>query len=260
MTGRLVLRHALATHQGLVRSNNEDSAYGGAHLVALADGVGGEVAGEVASRLAIAALRGTDTGSGDPIAALRDAMDDANARIAAAVDADPDLYGMGTTATAILFRGRHGVLGHVGDSRAYRLRGGELSQLSHDDTYVQMLVDNGRISAADARTHPQRSMVTHVLQGTPVEVTITRFRPDPGDRYLLCSDGLPDAVPDEPIAAALRDVTDRAECAAALVDLALSAGGPDNVTVVVADLLPHRRFRRHTTETPTTVGAAAEAP
>ena len=244
MRRRLVLRPATATHPGLVRPNNEDSAYAGARLVALADGVGGEVAGEVASALAIEALRAAEAAA-DPVAGLRAALADANTRIAAATADDPGLAGMGTTATAILCRGRHAALGHVGDSRAYRLRDGDLAQLTRDDTYVQQLVEEGRITAEQARVHPQRSMVTNVLQGVPAEVAVTGFRPHPGDRYLLCSDGLPDAVPDADIAEALRANADPAACADRLISLALAAGGPDNVTVIVADVTTtHRHWFR----------------
>lgn len=235
MKARLVLRHATATHPGLVRPNNEDCAYASDRLVALADGVGGEVAGEVASALAIEALKAAERAA-DPVAGLRAALTDANARIAAATADDPALAGMGTTATAILCNGRRAALGHVGDSRAYRLRAGTLDQLTRDDTYVQQLVEEGRITAEQARVHPQRSMVTNVLQGVPAELTVTGFGPDPGDRYLLCSDGLPDAVPDADIAGALRANPDPAACADQLISLALAAGGPDNVTVIVADV------------------------
>lgn len=243
-----MLRPATATHPGLVRPNNEDAAYADARLIALADGVGGEVAGEIASALAIEALKAAGRAT-DPVAGLRAALLDANARIAAATADDPALAGMGTTATAILCRGPHAALGHVGDSRAYRLRDGDLDQLTRDDTYVQQLVEEGRITAEQARVHPQRSMVTNVLQGVPADLTVTGFRPQPGDRYLLCSDGLPDAVPDGDIADTLRDNPDPAACADRLISLALAAGGPDNVTVIVADATTTRRrwFRRSST-------------
>lgn len=246
----VTVRHALLSHQGLVRGNNEDTGYAGTRLFAVADGVGGAVAGEVASRLAIEALRPLDSAGGDPVAALREAMRTGNDKIAAAVAEDSALTGMATTVTAVLFGGalegtRPGGVGpdfglaHIGDSRAYRYADGELTQLTRDDTYVQHLVDAGRITQAEAHAHPQRAIVTNVLQGEPpdaVTASYTRHTAEPGARYLLCSDGLTDAVELEPIAHALRTEPDPKGCAQALVDLALVAGAPDNVTVLVFDI------------------------
>jgi serine/threonine protein phosphatase PrpC len=237
MSASLTVRHATATHQGLVRANNEDSAYAGTRLFVLADGVGGEVAGEVASRLVVEALAPLDEAppAGDPLDALAAAVDTATDRINAATGADPSLAGMASTLTAILVTGADLALVHVGDSRAYRLRGGELRQLTRDDTYVQHLVEAGRIGSDEAFGHPQRSIVTQVVQGSPVRPSLTRLRPRPGDRYLLCSDGLSDYVPAGDIADLLRTEEDPDACAARLIEATLVAGAPDNVTVVVLD-------------------------
>lgn len=238
MSDHVTLRYAAASDPGLVRSNNEDCLYAGSRLVAVADGVGGQAAGEVASELAIAALAPLDDQEAtDPVVALRGAIDNANRYIRAAAEADPALTGMVTTITALLVAGSSVAIAHAGDSRAYRLREGEVTQVTRDDTYVQGLVDQGCISPDEAGNHPQRSLVTRVLQGSDVEATYLRPDVKPGDRYLLCSDGLPDATTPDAIAAVLKQETDLERCTAALVQLALAGGGPDNVTVVVADLV-----------------------
>jgi protein phosphatase len=238
MSAPLTLRHATATHQGLVRTNNEDSAYAGRRLFVLADGVGGEVAGEVASQLVVEALAPLDGGlAGNALDELAEAVETATESIRAATEAEPALSGMASTLTAILVTGDGAelALAHVGDSRAYLLRDGELRQLTRDDTYVQHLVEAGRIGSDEAFGHPQRSIVTQVVQGSPVTASLTRHRARAGDRYLLCSDGLSDYVPADGIAAILRDEPDPEDCAAALVEATLVAGAPDNVTVVVLD-------------------------
>lgn len=234
----LVLRYAARSDVGLVRSNNEDSVYAGARLLALADGMGGHAAGEVASQLVIAALAPLDDDEpgGDLLSKLDDAVRQGNTAIAAHVEAEPDLEGMGTTLTAILFAGDRIGLVHIGDSRGYLLRDGELAQITKDDTFVQTLVDEGRISAEDAHSHPQRSLIMRALTGQEVEPTLTMREARVGDRYLLCSDGLSDPVSTETILEALQ-IPDVTECADRLIELALRGGGPDNVTVVVADVV-----------------------
>ncbi|MGH3559159.1 MAG: PP2C family protein-serine/threonine phosphatase [Mycobacterium sp.] len=236
----LVLRYAARSDVGLVRSNNEDSVYAGARLLALADGMGGHAAGEVASQLVIAALAHLDDDEpgGDLLANLDAAVRAGNSEIAAQVEMEPDLEGMGTTLTAILFAGNRLGLVHIGDSRGYMLRDGELTQITKDDTFVQTLVDEGRISREEAHSHPQRSLIMRALTGHEVEPTLTMREVHTGDRYLLCSDGLSDPVSDETILDALKipDVTDSAD---RLIELALRGGGPDNVTVVVADAVDH---------------------
>ncbi|WP_138947559.1 PP2C family protein-serine/threonine phosphatase, partial [Gordonia araii] len=225
--------------RGLVRSNNEDSVYAGARLLALADGMGGHAAGEVASQLVIQAMQPLDDDEpgGDILDLLHHAMDLGNDAIAAQVETDPELEGMGTTLTALLFSGTRVGLCHVGDSRAYLFRDGELSQITRDDTFVQALVDEGRISADQAHTHPQRSLIMRALTGSEVEPTLTMREARAGDRYLLCSDGLSDVVSEETIADTVSSVDEPAACADRLIELALRGGGPDNVTVIVADVV-----------------------
>ncbi|MFT3660586.1 MAG: protein phosphatase 2C domain-containing protein [Gordonia sp. (in: high G+C Gram-positive bacteria)] len=235
----LVLRYIARSDRGLVRSNNEDSVYAGARLLALADGMGGHAAGEVASQLVIQSLRTLD--DDEPPGNLLDALDAAtragNEAIAAQVDRNPELDGMGTTLTAILFAGSRIGLCHVGDSRGYLLRDGQLTQITRDDTFVQTLVDEGRITAEQAHTHPQRSLIMKALTGQEVEPTLTIREARAGDRYLLCSDGLSDVVSEETLSDTLSTVTDHTECADRLIELALRSGAPDNVTVVVADVV-----------------------
>lgn len=234
----LVLRYAARSDRGLVRSNNEDSVYAGARLLALADGMGGHAAGEVASQLVVAALAPLDDDEpgGDLLDALAEAVRAGNAAIADHVRAEPELDGMGTTLTAFLFAGNRLGMVHIGDSRAYLMRDGELSQISKDDTFVQTLVDEGRITAEQAHNHPQRSLIMRALTGAPVEPTLIMREAKAGDRYLLCSDGLSDPVSFETIAEAM-DIPNVSEAADRLIELALRSGGPDNVTVVVADVV-----------------------
>jgi PPM family protein phosphatase len=236
----LVLRYAARSDRGLVRANNEDSVYAGARLLALADGMGGHAAGEVASQLVIAALAHLDDDEpgGDLLSKLDAAVREGNSAIAAHVEADPELEGMGTTLTAILFAGNRLGLVHIGDSRGYLLRDGELNQITKDDTFVQTLVDEGRITAEEAHSHPQRSLIMRALTGHEVEPTLIMREARAGDRYLLCSDGLSDPVSQETIQEALQ-IPDVAESADRLIELALRGGGPDNVTVVVADVIDY---------------------
>ncbi len=234
----LVLRYAARSDRGLVRGNNEDSVYAGARLLALADGMGGHAAGEVASQLMIAALAHLDDDEpGDDILGKLDrAVHAGNAAIADQVEEEPELDGMGTTLTAILFAGKKLGLAHIGDSRAYLFREDLLTQITRDDTFVQSLVDEGRITPEQAHTHPQRSLIMRALTGNEIDPTLIMREARAGDRYLLCSDGLSDVVSDETIANTMREGnTD--ETADRLIELALRSGGPDNVTVVVADVI-----------------------
>ncbi len=224
---------------GLARSNNEDSFLAGTRLLAVADGVGGAAGGEVASATAIAAVAPLDEYEPgyDLIGRLHEAILAGNAAIAAQVAADAALEGMGTTLTAVLFGGQHYGLVNIGDSRTYLLRGGELTQLTHDDSYVQLLIDEGRITREQADRHPHRSVVLQALTGSELvepAMSIDEARAD--DRFLLCSDGLSDYVSHERITTVLA-TSDREHCADALVELALNAGGRDNITVIVADVL-----------------------
>lgn len=236
----LALRYAARSDRGLVRANNEDSVYAGARLLALADGMGGHAAGEVASQLVIAALAHLDDDEpgGDLLSKLEHAVYQGNSDIAEQVEQHPELEGMGTTLTAILFAGDRLGLIHIGDSRGYLLRDGELAQITKDDTFVQTLVDEGRITAEEAHSHPQRSLIMQALTGHEVEPALTMREARLGDRYLLCSDGLSDPVSHETILEALK-ISDVTESADRLIELALRGGGPDNVTVVVADVVDH---------------------
>ncbi|MFZ2173356.1 MAG: PP2C family serine/threonine-protein phosphatase [Rhodococcus sp. (in: high G+C Gram-positive bacteria)] len=250
----LVLRYAARSDRGLVRSNNEDSVYAGARLLALADGMGGHAAGEVASQLMIAALAHLDDDEPgeDLLGKLEAATREGNDSIADHVQEDPELDGMGTTLTAILFSGSKLGLVHIGDSRAYLLRDNKLTQITRDDTFVQSLVDEGRITAEQAHTHPQRSLIMRALTGNEIEPTLTVREARAGDRYLLCSDGLSDVVSDETIENTMREGT-QDECADRLIELALRSGGPDNVTVVVADVIDLDYGQSH----PIVAGAAS---
>lgn len=236
----LALRYAARSDRGLVRANNEDSVYAGARLLALADGMGGHAAGEVASQLVIAHLAHLDDDEpgGDLLSKLDRAVHEGNSAIAREVEDNPELEGMGTTLTAILFAGDRLGLVHIGDSRGYLLRDGELAQITKDDTFVQTLVDEGRITAEEAHSHPQRSLIMRALTGHEVEPTLIMREARVGDRYLLCSDGLSDPVSHETILEALK-LSDVGESADRLIELALRGGGPDNVTVVVADVVEH---------------------
>ena len=237
----LILRYAVRSDLGLVRSNNEDSVYAGPRLLAIADGMGGHAAGEVASKIVIGALENLDADRppGDLIAALRDSVMDANERLSAAVARDSQLDGMGTTLTALRFSGAQVGLVHVGDSRAYLLRSGQLSQITHDDTYVQYLVDSGKLTPDEAKDHPRKSVILRALRGADVEPDVSVREARAGDRYLLCTDGLSDVVSTETIFETLQ-LPDPQESADRLVELALRGGGPDNVTVVVADVVQAR--------------------
>jgi len=235
------LRYAAKSDVGMVRRDNEDSGYAGRTLLVVADGMGGHAAGELASSTAVATLAELDSEdlpAGDVLTALDDAMLTSAERIAQFIQADPSRAGMGTTLTAILWRGGRIALIHVGDSRAYLLRGGELSQITHDHTYVQTLIDAGRITAEEARTHPKRNLLLRAIDGTGIPEGETSIREaQVGDRYLLCSDGLCGVVTDAVIETVLAQVPDPTAAVTELVDLALAAGAPDNVTAVIADVV-----------------------
>lgn len=232
------LNFTTASDQGWVRGNNEDSAYAGPHLLALADGMGGHAAGEVASQLMIHHLAKLDANpeDNDMLALLASVADDANRAIARGVREVPETDGMGTTLTALMFNGEEFGMCHVGDSRAYRLRDGKLEQITVDDTYVQSLVDKGELAPEDVSTHPRRSLILKAYAGRPVEPTLKTVDARVGDRLLLCSDGLSDPVTATTIEDTLRQGTPE-DAAFRLIELALRSGGPDNVTVVVADVV-----------------------
>jgi serine/threonine protein phosphatase PrpC len=234
----LTLRYAVRSDRGLVRGNNEDSVYAGPRLLAIADGMGGHAAGEVASKIVISTLERLDEDRpvGDLLSALREAVEEANEGIADQVAKDTELDGMGTTLTALRFSGGQVGLAHVGDSRAYLMRADHLSQITHDDTYVQSLVDAGRLTPDEAANHPRKSVILRALTGTFVEPDVSIREARAGDRYLLCTDGLTDVVSTQTLFETLAE-GDPQECADRLVELALRGGGPDNVTCIVADVV-----------------------
>jgi serine/threonine protein phosphatase PrpC len=232
------LAFAARSDRGLIRASNQDSVYAGNNMLVVADGMGGHAAGDMASRLVVAAFVPLDSreSGGDLLRALAKATRDGNSAIADVVHENPELDGMGTTLTALLFDGGRLGMAHVGDSRAYLFRDGVLHQLTHDDTFVQSLIDDGRITQEEATHHPQRSLLLRALNGTEVDPSLTIREVTAGDRYLICSDGLPGVVSAEAIAEALAN-PDPAATADALIQLALVGGGPDNITVIVADVM-----------------------
>jgi serine/threonine protein phosphatase PrpC len=251
----LGLRFGARSDVGLLRSGNEDSMYAGPRLLAVADGMGGHAAGEVASRVAIETVAPLDDDlpGSDLITALRQAVETANGYLRDMVAADSALEGMGTTLTALLSAGQRLGLVHVGDSRAYLLRGDRLQQITHDHTLVQNLVDEGRITPEEATTHPQRSWITRALDGRgEIDLDISVREAQAGDRYLLCTDGLSGVVSEETMLEALR-LPDPQQACDRLVELALRAGGPDNITCIVADIV-----EADSDDAPIVGGAAAE--
>lgn len=233
------LNYAIGSDQGLVRGNNEDSAYAGPHLLILADGMGGHAAGEVASQLMVEHVSqlDIDPGGDDMRSMLATAADEANRSIARRIKKSPETDGMGTTLTTLLFNGTEFGLCHVGDSRGYRMRDGNLERITTDDTYVQSLVDRGELDPEDISTHPQRSMILKAYNGRVVEPTLKTLDARPGDRIMLCSDGLSDPVTDSTIETTLSSEGTPEGAVKQLIELALRSGGPDNVTVIVADVV-----------------------
>ena len=228
---------------GLVRQGNEDSAFVSPQLIAVADGMGGHAAGEVASRIAIQVLHRltptlttTDIDEDSVSDLLMHSLHSIDEEIAAVAEEEIEKRGMGTTLTALLFRDNHIALLHVGDSRCYRLRGSALEQLSNDHTVIQELLDQGAISEAEAAEHPQRSMLTQALRGdgdvTPV---LQVYEVKKGDRFLLCSDGLSGVLTEKEIKIGLKK-SDKDEAVKFLVDATYVNGAPDNVTVLIADI------------------------
>jgi PPM family protein phosphatase len=233
----LSLRFAAGTDIGRRRRVNEDSAVAGPSLLAVADGMGGHPHGDVASAAAVAALAEPPAG-GDPAAALAAAVARASARLEELAAGDPDLRGMGTTLTAMAWDGAGFAVAHIGDSRAYLLRGGDLFQITRDHTMVQTLVDGGRLTPDEAANHPRGSALVRALQtGGDQRPDLFRQDASPGDRYLLCSDGVSGFVPAGAIRDALAGAARPADAVARLIALADAAGGLDNITCVVADVV-----------------------
>ena len=234
------IRFAARSDVGMLREGNEDSAYAGSRLLAVADGMGGHVGGEIASAAAIDTLKSLDVDvpANEIVGVLEQAVHRANETLHNIVEGDPSLQGMGTTLTAMLWNGRQMALVHIGDSRAYLLRNGELFQITHDHTLVQSLVDEGRISLDEAASHPQRSLLLRALDGRgEVDPDVSLREAQLGDRYLLCSDGLCSVVTAETIHHGLSSVAEPEQAVRQLIDLANRGGGPDNITCVVADVV-----------------------
>ena len=238
----LALHYALRSDVGLLREGNEDSAFAGPRLLAIADGMGGHAAGEVASAVAISAIAPLDrrglTDEDEMLGALAAAVLSARSTLHDMSMADPATEGMWTTLTAMLWAGDQVAICHIGDSRAYLLRDKNLYQITRDHTLIQSLVDEGRLSPAAAATHPQRSLIMRALQGsTDADPDLAMHQAFLGDRYLLCSDGLTDVVTDEVVAETLLKYRDADEAVGVLIDQAINNGGPDNITCIVADVV-----------------------
>jgi serine/threonine protein phosphatase PrpC len=260
----LQLRSVAHTDPGLHRSNNEDSGYVSARLLAVADGMGGHAYGEVASSTAVNVLADLDksvpwprsaddesstdessteedSADEDPdlLEALGGAIREIGDRLTSLAQQDSDLATMGTTVTAFMWDGGTRLaVAHIGDSRAYLLRDDQFGQLTRDHTLVQSLVDEGKLTPEQAAVHPRRSVLMRALQsGGTSEPDLYYWQAQPGDRYLLCSDGLSDVIPDELIGQVLASIPDPDDAAATFIDLAKQGGGPDNITCVIADLV-----------------------
>ncbi len=259
-------RYAAMSDVGRVRKDNQDSGYAGPHLLVIADGVGGAARGDVASSAAVEELRRLDTPPGnDMLSALAGSIHRSHDRIAGLVEETPEIEGTSTTVTAVIFDGTHIGVGHVGDSRGYLLREGTLSQLTTDHTFVQSLIDEGRITEDEARVHPHRNLILRAVDGVhEPEPDVFQLEVAEGDRILLCSDGCSGVLDDAELTQLLADGTPD-HAAVSLISASLDAGSSDNVTVVVADLVPDDAVDDTDTSAaaltgPMLVGAAAESP
>ncbi|MPZ60696.1 MAG: SpoIIE family protein phosphatase [Propionibacteriales bacterium] len=259
----LALRFSATSDVGRVRRNNQDSGFASSNLLVVADGMGGAAAGDLASAVTVETLRRLDnTHPEDMLEALAGAVHRANDRLGEIIEEDPSVEGMGTTVTAALFDGHRLGLAHIGDSRAYLFRNGQLTRLTHDHTFVQGLVDEGRITEAEARSHPHRSLILRALDGRhDTDPDLTTHTLQAGDRLLLCSDGLCGFVDDKVIAGVLASGTPEA-ASVELVSRALEAGGGDNITCVVGEVVdaaaPMDALSAATPAVPLLVGSAAE--
>ena len=253
----LALRFAGRSEIGLVRRNNEDSGYVGNDLAVVADGMGGHEAGELASAATVACVVNAAklaTEADEVLTHLADAVITAGEYIADVVASNRELTGMGTTMTAVAVRGERLAVAHVGDSRAYLMRDGDFQQITKDHTFVQTLVDSGEITKAEAAVHPRRNLMMRAIDGIhAVDVDLSVREAKIGDRLLLCSDGLCGVVAEEEIRIAL-SAPDLTSAVTELIDSALAAGAPDNVTVVVADVI-----ESSLEVDPVVIGAAADS-
>ncbi|CAI9389572.1 PP2C family protein-serine/threonine phosphatase [Microbacterium sp. T2.11-28] len=247
------------SHTGKVRSNNQDSGYSGSNLFAVADGMGGHAGGDVASSLAIHRLKDLDHAFPSTAAAeraLRDAIADTATELIDTVVVRPELAGMGTTVSAIVMVDDHAVIAHIGDSRVYLYRDDALTQITTDHTFVQRLVDSGRITPEEARYHPRRSVLMRVLGDMDPDPEIDAFvmQTQPGDRWLICSDGLSGVVDDAHTGKVLGQGLAPGRTADLLLKQALDGGAPDNVTIVLVDVGGAHPV---VSGTPTIVGSAS---
>jgi protein phosphatase len=236
----LILRYAARSDVGRIRAKNDDSAYVGRHLAVVADGMGGHAGGDVASAATVLDMIHLDTDEyhGDAGTVLADEIQTANSLLSELVHINPKLAGMGTTVTALLLAEGKLHFAHIGDSRAYRLRDGEFEQISVDHTFVQRLIDEGRLRPEEAETHPHKNVLMRVLGDVDAspELDLDTLEVQPGERWLLCSDGL-NYVAGHVVERTVRETKDLRECVETLVDLTLEAGAPDNVTVVMAEIV-----------------------
>jgi protein phosphatase len=243
---RLGLRYAIGSDTGITRQVNEDSVFASPRLLAIADGMGGHAHGEVASAVTVGILAELDqhlrtaagrTAAADPLPILATTVARVQHRLTDLADGDAELTGMGSTLTAFLWTGVTFGIAHVGDSRGYLVRDDTLNQLTRDHTLVQALVDEGQISAAEAETHPRRSTLMRALQtGGAVEPDLSVHQAAPGDRYLLCSDGVTCVVGPDILREAL-SIADPAAAVTRLIDEAKRLHSPDNISCVVADVV-----------------------
>lgn len=236
----LIMRYAARSDVGRIRSKNDDSAYVGRHLAVVADGMGGHAGGDVASASTVLDMIHLDHNDydGDADTVLADEIQTANSLLSELVHLNPKLSGMGTTVTALLLEGRKLHFAHIGDSRAYRLRNKVFEQVSIDHTFVQRLIDEGRLRPEEAETHPHKNVLMRVLGDVDAspELDLDVLDVAPGERWLLCSDGL-NYVAGHVVERVVRETKDLRECVELLVDLTLEAGAPDNVTVVLLEIV-----------------------
>ncbi|GAB3528770.1 PP2C family protein-serine/threonine phosphatase [Arthrobacter monumenti] len=240
MTVVKILRYAARSDVGKVRSKNDDSAYAGRYLAVVADGMGGHAGGNIASASTVLELihLDDDVYHGDAGTALADEIQTANSLLSDLVRTSPQLAGMGTTVTAVLLSEDKLHFAHIGDSRAYRLKNDTFEQISIDHTFVQRLIDEGRLRPEDAETHPHKNVLMRVLGDVDAspELDLMAFDADIGERWMLCSDGLNAVVDERTIEQIVRGYPDLQECVDRLVELTLDGGSPDNVTIVVAEV------------------------
>lgn len=250
---------AAISHTGKVRSNNQDSGYAGANLFAVADGMGGHAGGDIASSITIQRLAPLDQDyatTEDAQASLQAAATTAANDLIRAAKERPELSGLGTTLSAIVMVDEYAVIGHIGDSRIYLYRDDELTQITADHTFVQRLVDSGRITPEEARYHPRRSVLMRVLSDMDIDPDLDMFvmPTQPGDRWLLCSDGLSGVVDELHMAKVMRQGLAPGRTADTLLRQALDGGAPDNVTIVIVEVGGQHPV---TSGTATVVGSAS---